>query len=376
MRDATAAHALLGFTARPHMPPDLLPEVARRAARIDDWPFVFDAAERHGVAPLVRDHLTAAGVALPVETERQAAALFVRHRRANTVRIAALTQILDAFEARGIDVRVLKGPALLSMVYGNPARRPFSDLDLLVPRAAAFRGQEILREIGYHAPGRGSAASLDRHHHLPVASRKDDGVAVQVELHHDALSKDHGASIALDDPREPPMAIEVGGRTALALGPHEMIRHLTLHLVGPLPRPLRLIWIADIVGFAEVTADRIDWETLARLDPVVVNVLGLAGGVTPLPQTLVPHVPTAVAHRMRAISSEDDAWTWVPPRHEPGGHWMRFRRSLDPPAWWLAVKYSGDGRGSAWRLRMRHLQTLARVGTRRVPMGWAEAGPR
>jgi hypothetical protein len=358
------------------MPASLLPELGRRADRIDNWEAALAAAERHGLAPLVRGHLLAAGVRLPVTAERQAGALFVRHRLANRVRVQALVEILDAFDAAGIEVRVLKGPALLTVVYGDPTLRPFSDLDLLVPRGAALRGQQVLRDIGFHTSLRESDASFDRHHHLPAATRSADGIQVQVELHHDALSKDHGLSIALDETREPPMVIEVGGRSALALGPHDMIRHLCLHLVGPLPRPLRLIWIADILGFAEACAMHLDWAMLAHRHPLVINVLGVAGGLTPLPEAVAPHVPVRVAARMCAIAEHDDAWTWVPARQEAGGHWMRLRRSLNPPAWWLALRYSRDGRAGRWQLRMRHVQTLARVGARRAPTGFSEGGPR
>jgi hypothetical protein len=358
------------------MPSDLLPELTRRAARIDDWEVAVAAAERHGLAPLLRVHLQNAGVRLPVSAERQTGALFVRHRLANRVRVQTLVEILDAFDARGIDVRVLKGPALLSVVYGDPTLRPFSDLDLLVPRASALRAQQVLREIGFRTSVRESEASFRRHHHLPAATRSVDGILVQVELHHDALSKDHGISMALDDEREPPMPIEVGSRSALALGPHDMIRHLCLHLVGPLPHPLRFIWIADILGFAEACAARLDWGMLAHRYPLVVNVLGVASGLTPLPEAVAPHVPAPVAAHMRAIAERDDAWSWVPARQEPGGHWMRLRRSLNPPAWWLMLKYSRGGRPGNGPLRMRHLRTLARVGIRRAPSGFSEAGPR
>jgi hypothetical protein len=371
-----AIHALLALGARPRMPADLLAEVARRAASVADWDAAFSSAERHGLAPLLRTHLRAAGVALPVSAERQAGTLFLRHRRSNQLRIEALVEILTAFEAHGIDVRVLKGPALLSLVYGEPTLRPFSDLDLLVPRASALRGQDVLREIGFRTSVRESGASFARHHHLPAATRTTDGVVVQVELHHDALSKDHGASMALDETREAPLPIEVGGRPALALGPHDMIRHLSLHLVGPLPRPLRLIWIADVLGFAEACAARLDWAMLAARYPIVINVLGVAHGLTPLPAAVAAHVPDGVVSRLRAIANDAAAWSWWPARAEPGGHWMRFRRGLNPPPWWLTLKYSRNGLGGDWPLRMRHLRTLARVGTRRAPAGFREGGPR
>ena len=253
--------------------------------------------------------------------------------------------------------------------------RPVSDLDLLLPRDAVVHGQALLREIGFNARAPLSDDRVDRHHHLHAATKRVDGVLVQVELHHHALSEDYDVSMAFDDCRETPMTFDVGGREALTLGPHDMLRHLCRHLLGPLPRPMRLIWVADVFGCAEAFSARLDWALLARRHPAVLNVLGVANGLTPLPEAVRRHVPPAVLSRFEDLGTNPSAWSWMPPESEPGGQRRRLRRALDPPAWWLALQYGRGGRRQAWWNRLRHLRVLARIAWRRAPTGFRKSGP-
>jgi hypothetical protein len=286
---------------------------------------------------------------------------------ANGVRLRALREILDAFEVHRIEARVLKGPALISLVYTDPALRPTSDLDVLVPKQEALRAQRLLIEIGYGTSSVGRRTSLARHHHLPIATRWIEGVRVQVEVHHDALSRDYKASLALDQDREPPTTIDLAGRPALSLGPHEMLWHLCQHLVGPLPRPLRLIWTADIVGFAEAFSERLDWEYTMRRRSIIANVLALVHGVTPLPVTVFRHIPTRTLDGLRNVGADDRVWAWTPGGRSPGeSRLQQVSRVLSPPVWWLDLRYGRSGRSMGLCVqRLRHLGAAGRAFRRR-----------
>lgn len=360
-------HALLTLCARPRLPTDLLSEFARRAELVDSWDVALTAAERHGLAPLLYRHLQAAGAKLAPTVGQQLRGLYIRHRTANRVRLRALCEILDAFDAAGIQAWVLKGPALMSLVYADPALRPMSDLDLLVPRREAFRARQVLREIGFRAPGGEGRLSLDDHHHLPIATRLMDGVLVQVELHHNALSKDYNSSLELNEHRESPMAFESSGRSAWALGTHEMLWHLCQHLVGPLPRPLRLIWVADIAGYAEAFSEQLDWEQLSQRSPIVLNVLGLVQGVTHLPAAVSRHVPTRVVESLRATGQDVSVWEWPQTgTRRAGSSWRQLGRTLNPPTWWLKLRYEEPGGiQGPWMGRLRHLLVAGRAVRRR-----------
>ena len=81
---------------------------------------------------------------------------------------------------------LLKGAALVTSVYANPAQRPMVDIDVLLPERDLRRGHAAVAEaLGYEVVGarlaRDDDARLSRsHHHYPL--RSPDG-AVLVELH-------------------------------------------------------------------------------------------------------------------------------------------------------------------------------------------------
>src|SRR6185503_4285201 len=159
------------------------------AAKLTNWQAVPDAAEAHGLAPLLHHHLTTAGVVMPTDVHQRLFGLAALHRDANRVRFRVLGQILDAFDIAGISVLVLKGAALAHLVYPAPGLRPMSDVDLLVHPEQAALSQSVLADLGFSAPPSPQHRRLASHHHLPAASILRDGHYLQVEIHTDALSR-------------------------------------------------------------------------------------------------------------------------------------------------------------------------------------------
>lgn len=360
-------HALLSLCARPRLPAELHPELARRAALISDWDDALPTAEHHGIAPLLYYHLRAAGVAVPLTTAQQLQGLYVRHRRANRIRLTALREILDTLEAQQIQTLVMKGPALMGLVYAEPALRPTADLDLLVAAGDIFRAGDVLRRLGFRVPGRETGATLRHHHHLPMATRPTDGLLLQVELHHHALSRDYGATLRLDASREPPMTFDLGGRAASTFGAHEMLWHLCQHLVGPLPRRLRLIGIADVIGLAECSCERLDWDRIERQYAIILNVLALAHALTPLPTTVLHHLPPRVLDGLRDIGEDPDAWS-SPSDPGPGRErrLLAFMRTVSPPRWWLRLRYGTGNTVGLVPRQLRHTAVVWRAVGRRA----------
>jgi Uncharacterised nucleotidyltransferase len=61
-------------------------------------------------------------------------------------------RVMAALADAGICCTALKGPALSEALYGDPGRRPSSDIDLLVARERLHDAVEVVRELGYRAP--------------------------------------------------------------------------------------------------------------------------------------------------------------------------------------------------------------------------------
>ena len=327
------------------------------ARRIEDWRGLSSEAESHGLAPLVQRNLARAGVCLPADTRRELLALTIRHRRANEIFSRTLRDVLDAFAADGINAIVLKGAALAHVLYPVAGLRPMSDVDLLVDRRLARRAQRLLVELGFRAPVKPDVRRLVGHHHLPPATKQVAGHAVQVEIHRDAMSPDCLASLTTKHVTRLRQFM-LHGRSAYTLDHEDMLHHLCRHL-GERSALVRLIWIADIVGYASRFDDEIDWQKLARLHPFVLNTLSLLHLVNPLPRKLT----------RRAIPPPPPVTHGVGIGLEPLATTLRFDRRLDemwrdllcPSEWWLRLYYGVNSTTSLWWCRLvRHPVHLGR----------------
>ena len=165
------------------------------------WAALAADAEAHGLAPLAHLCLGPHRDATPEATMQQLDALMLRHRLWHRERTVVLADVLEAFQRASIDAIVLKGAALAWTIYASPALRPMSDVDLLLPPAAVRTAQLLLRQLRFEAQVSGRRFGRNAHH-LPIASRSQNGVTISVEIHRDALSRDTLSSIAMTHPTE------------------------------------------------------------------------------------------------------------------------------------------------------------------------------
>ena len=331
---------LLRLTARvPLDAPNRL-ALAEAAARVESWADLPDAAEAHGLAPLTHVHLSRADLPIPLEVRQRLFGLAALHRQANRVRCRALAEILDAFEAAGISVLVLKGAALAHLLYPSRGLRPLSDLDLLVAAREAGRAQRTLASLGFAAPEGPASRRLAGHHHLPAATKHRDGHFVHVEIHRDALSRDVAGSLSMERTYEARQSFSIDGRPAHTFGHADMLYHLCRHLAERAAL-LRLIWVADVVAYAARFRDVIVWDDLRERYPFVLNTLSLLHLLTPLPEELLAHVAPARAAGMRGIGVAGRPLSESIRRGRP----LRAicRDVLMPSEWWLRLHYGVSG---------------------------------
>jgi hypothetical protein len=305
------------------------------------------AAEAHGLTPLLHHHLTQTGTEVPPADRQQLFAGSVHHRQANAARFAVLGEILDAADGAGLQVLVLKGAALAHTLYPSPSLRPLSDLDLLVEPQAASRMQTLLRDIGFVAPPTPTDRRLVSHHHLPAAVRRQQQHLVQVEIHTDALSRDTG-SLAMATLSCAPRVVNLPNRTALTLGHADMLYHLCRH-AAERATLLRLIWVADVVGYATRYREEIDWTELRARYPFVLNALSLLHLVTPLPDGLLELVRPGQGRGMSGIGTACRPLTEI---MSPGRPLRAMVRDvLAPSDWWLRLHYGVPGDSSLLAVR-------------------------
>lgn len=260
------------------------PSPARTAAVIDalanpelDWARVALAVERHRVAGFVHDGLKAAGatsappdVLASIGASASADALLNLRFTGEAFRL--VRQLRDA----GIDVLVLKGPGLMTLVYGNLTVRHSRDLDLLVPVESILQAGEVCQRAGY-----------DRIEPPPSAS--DIELAEWLRWRKDFIYRHRTAFLTL----ELHFRATVSPRLTQGLDLWRARREIVVQRSASLPVPdgealyaylclhgalcvwFRLKWLADI---AALTAGRSETELAALHAAAVERGVGRASG--------------------------------------------------------------------------------------------------
>lgn len=224
----------------------LLPGAAALDPPTDAAALVTAAATHHLSGPLLAA-LALDDLALPPDVLDAARAHHLGAMRWCVHLEARLVEVQQWFdEAGGVDVRVLKGPAVAHLDEPDPALRSFSDLDLLIAshhldRAMAALGAHgAVRRIPQRRPG------FDRRFGKGVGTICADGV--EIDVHRTLVGRAHGFRIPVDDLFAAPEAFEVGGHRFWALArPHRAL-HAAYHAMAGSPAP-PLHTIRDLGGY-------------------------------------------------------------------------------------------------------------------------------
>jgi hypothetical protein len=343
----------LALCARAHGHPAQYARLAQYTLTPTAWNAMPAQAEAHGLAPLLYTHLQAASITMPPAVKQQLRVRTMQHAHANRVRFKMLAEILDAFQAAGIQVLVLKGAALAHLAYPHPGLRVMRDIDILVPKSEARYAQTLLATMGFNAP----LTETFEHRHLPVAQRRRDGMLVSVEVHHNLYVKG-GLAFEFAALRPSALPFTIEGVTAYTLGYEDMVVHIYRHMVeGAIFNPIRLIWIADLVSLSERCAAAINW---ARVHPAVRNALALCHWLMPLSETLLHAAAISVNGRRdnwgALLNWDFQGW----PRaslaaQRDKGYLNILCDTFFPPAWWLRLYYGvGSGPALWWGRMVQH----------------------
>jgi len=226
-----------------------------------DWTKLLALAREHSVEPLISSALHQTGTfAIPqtiLDTLQQGA----RERAfSNLLYCAELAKILALLENAAIDVRVLKGPVLAEMLYGNIAMRSFGDLDLLVHPQDLIPTKNALEAGGYTLTSSlhwHSNSALLRARECQLSFENSRGISVDVhwQLIPDYFPKPFEENQAWADH----LGVSVGGATAWTLSQENLLLFLCAH--GAQHMWMRLGWICDVARLIQV-APKMDWRSV------------------------------------------------------------------------------------------------------------------
>ena len=116
-----------------------------------NWNQVFETAKAHSVAPLMYPNLEKLNKdhSLPKNIIFQFRKSYHSTGIRNTKLYDELAVLLKDFKENNIEVMLIKGAALAIFVYKNIALRPMGDVDILIKKEDAGKGEEILIRNGY-----------------------------------------------------------------------------------------------------------------------------------------------------------------------------------------------------------------------------------
>lgn len=230
-----------------------------------DWLELDDLAAYERVVPLLFDSLRRLGriddapndLHEPWHTSYRAA--LARH----LVFDLELRRILDCLREAPdpISVMLLKGAVLGPSLYPDPALRPMSDLDLLVPARDLPRAAERVRTLGYAESAQQLKNDHDLFHHFAPLQGGPEGL-VRVELHHTLVA-------GKADWRSPPIDSFWRGATTSRFGagvlepnPSDHLLYLAAHVVFQNWTHGHIYWLLDLHLLIERDGARLDWDGL------------------------------------------------------------------------------------------------------------------
>lgn len=211
-----------------------------------------------------------------------------RHLRA-TWELGRLAPILDG---SGVPWAVVKGPAMVELVYRDPGLRSYADLDVVVAPDGFDRVLESLEGVGLQPLDRNWAAI--RREMFGELHFLLDG-EVPLDLHWNVVNLYRGRiAIPTGEMLARTRRASLGGVDVPVLEPTDALLHLALH--GALAGGDRLIWTVDVTS--AMAEQPPDWAALEEralawhIGPPVGLMLDRAE------RTLGADVPAGLAHRL------------------------------------------------------------------------------
>lgn len=167
---------------------------------------------------------------------------------------AELFRILDRFAAEGIETLLVKGPALATRCYGDPAMRQYGDLDLILRHNDIHRSTQAMIALGYQPKVPLEAIEAGKLPGEYVFLQPD--TKILVEFHTEHTFRYHPQRVPIDKLFQRKTCVEFDGRGVPVLSVEDEVVLICIHGAKHLWQ--RLMWVADVAAL--VTNQELNWE--------------------------------------------------------------------------------------------------------------------
>ena len=198
---------------------------------------------------------------IPAPTRRLLKEDYLQTNSLNLAYYHELKQVRRMLEAAGVPSLVLKGAALLPLVYGQLGRRSFADIDLLIRPAHLERARAVL-ERRYRVQTPLPRDSRRRRCYFHLAFRRREAPHLSLELHWALFSPTTPLELDIECFWRQAQEIEVKAADCRFPAPRRefLLLHQCLHFSGH----YFLSWrdLVDIAWLLRPAQPPLDWELL------------------------------------------------------------------------------------------------------------------
>ena len=211
------------------------------------WPKLLELVYAHETWPLVYRNLRELGfLSVPDAVRAELKCAYATTALKNQFAVDELTALVDRLSDARIPVVPLKGVYLANSLYGDPATRVSSDLDLLVLPGQLDRSLEVIRAAGYRDVFddrffRKLELRYGRHYSFV---RDGTPYSTQVEVHWRLVQHSSDDGAAVDDLWAEAQPARCFGTSAYQLSPAWQFLYLCLHAADHSWRGLK--WLTDV----------------------------------------------------------------------------------------------------------------------------------
>lgn len=230
-----------------------------------DWGYIAALAKRHKAIPVLYANLGKPGVAeqVPADIRENLRAKYLRIAADNMRMEQRLIDVITLLEEGGVPAVPFKGPVLAQCLYGDPALRKYSDMDILVPAGKVTRAFDILLSAGYHP--KNPRLSRDQFKRFADFTKSldwtDDRGQVKLDLHW-RLSLHTKRVYDYDFCRERLTTASLARRTVACLSPEDMVVFLCVH--GTSHNWANADTVLSVAGYIDRYPD-LDWALVEGL---------------------------------------------------------------------------------------------------------------
>lgn len=242
--------------------PDASPKIS-----IDEWRELLNALRSHWIIPLLYYKIGNSPPEFhpPGEISDQMRTAFLLSRVQSLKMENQLNKIVNNFNRKGIEVIVLKGPALALSIYPDPATRPHCDLDLLVREEDFIKAKELLEEIGYKS-------KISRFDHLKgfnceeaFTHQRDPDKNIMVELHWELyVFLGHKGKLNIKELFRRSIQLETPSVSFKILDPIDTLIACVLHMTMTHSTDIRLLSVYDIALLLQKIREKHTWQILLK----------------------------------------------------------------------------------------------------------------